>query len=296
MQLRSIEWQMPDRQAAVDFLQHPWGLIAVETRGDTTYLRGTGAHHYAVAVTQGPERRVLSTTLAGTLEEVRQIWARVQASGLRHGPWVEAFDEPGRGAGFCVEGADGEPYRLVAERDPAPAALPSNSTQPVQLAHVVFNTPDREAAAQTLVRVFGFQISDRTRRIHFVRCDAMHHVLAYQESTSKKTLNHVAFEMRDTDAVLRGMGRLKDAGCASVWGPGRHGPGNNVFAYFVGPFGACIEYTAEVERIDDSYVPGTPESWKWPEGRMDHWGIFTRDLEKLEGTAESFPYRSIAGA
>jgi 2,3-dihydroxy-p-cumate/2,3-dihydroxybenzoate 3,4-dioxygenase len=141
--------------------------------------------------------------------------------------------------------------------------------------------------------VFGFRVVDRTRIMSFVGCDELHHVVALTDN-KQKTLNHVAFEMLDTDAVLRGMGRLNDAGCASVWGPGRHGPGNNVFAYFVGPFGACIEYTAEIERVDESYVPGTPESWAWPKGRMDQWGIFSRELEKLEASSETFPYRAVA--
>ena len=38
------------------------------------------------------------------------------------------------------------------------------------------------------------------------------------------------------------------------WGVGRHGPGNNVFAYFIGPVGIVVEYTAEVLQVDDSYV------------------------------------------
>jgi catechol 2,3-dioxygenase len=66
---------------------------------------------------------------------------------------------------------------------------------------------------------------------------------------------------------------MKDAGHAVEWGPGRHGPGNNAFNYFIDPFGLVIEYTAEVEQIDDSYVPGNPEDWKWPAGRYDHWGL-----------------------
>ena len=74
--------------------------------------------------------------------------------------------------------------------------------------------------------------------MNFLRCDDLHHVVAYAES-NKSTLNHIAFEMNDTDAVMRGIGRLKDAGCQSFWGPGRHGPGNNVFSYFVAPFGAA---------------------------------------------------------
>jgi hypothetical protein len=38
-------------------------------------------------------------------------------------------------------------------------------------------------------------------------------------------------------------------GFETVWGPGRHGPGNNVFGYFTAPNRQVIEYTAEVEQI-----------------------------------------------
>ena len=65
---------------------------------------------------------------------------------------------------------------------------------------------------------------------------------------------------------MRGIGRLRDAGYPPVWGPGRHGPGNNVFGYFVGPHGGVIEYTAEVEEVGDDYKVGGPEDWKWPRG------------------------------
>jgi len=66
---------------------------------------------------------------------------------------------------------------------------------------------------------------------------------------------------------------MRDAGYVIEWGPGRHGPGNNAFNYFVGPDGVVIEYTAEVQQIDDSYLAGGPEDWKWPPGRIDQWGI-----------------------
>ena len=52
--------------------------------------------------------------------------------------------------------------------------------------------------------------------------------------------------MPDIDSVMRGGGRMKDAGFAIEWGPGRHGPGDNAFNYFVGPFGEVIEYTASI--------------------------------------------------
>ena len=293
MRLRSVELQMPNRAAAADFLKEPWGLVDAGTRGDTTYLRGTAPLHYVIAVTEGPARAVVSATIIGSRKEIEAAWDRVRKAGLKHGPWIDEFDEPGRGAGFVAAGPEGEPYRFVAERDPAPAALAADRARPIRVAHVVFNTRDREAASRVLVGTLGFKLSDRTRVMNFLRCDDLHHVVAYADS-KQATLNHIAFEMQDTDAVMRGMGRLKDAGCPSVWGPGRHGPGNNTFSYFVAPFGACVEYTAEVQRVDDSYPTGTPESWQWPPGRTDHWGIASRDNAKLAASGETFPYRALA--
>ena len=71
--------------------------------------------------------------------------------------------------------------------------------------------------------------------------------------TNLPTLNHVAFEMPDFNSVMRGMGRMKDNGYPIEWGPGRHGAGDNVFAYFCGPDEVPLEYAAEVLQIDDSY-------------------------------------------
>jgi catechol 2,3-dioxygenase-like lactoylglutathione lyase family enzyme len=294
MHLRSVELQMPDRAGAAEFLKGPWGLVDAGTRGDTNWLRATSGRHYTIAVTQGPARAVMSATVIGTRAEIEAVRKRVEKSGLKHGPWIDEFDEPGRGAGFYVAGPEGEPYRFIVERDPAPAALPADNARPIQVAHVVFNTQNREAATRVLTDTFGFKLSDSTRVMNFLRCDDLHHVVAYADS-KKPSLNHIAFEMQDTDAVMRGMGRLKDAGYPSVWGPGRHGPGNNTFSYFIAPFGACIEYTAEVQRVDDSYRTGTPDSWKWPPGRTDHWGIAGRDNDKLAASGDAFPYRSIAG-
>src|SRR3970040_3187823 len=126
MHLRSVELQLPDRAAAVEFLKGIWGLIDAGTRGDTIYLRGTGPLHYAIAVAEGPTRAVVSVTITGTRKDVEAPWDRVRKAGLKHSPWIDAFDEPGRGAGFSVAGPEGEPYRFIVERDPAPGALPAD--------------------------------------------------------------------------------------------------------------------------------------------------------------------------
>jgi hypothetical protein len=50
---------------------------------------------------------------------------------------------------------------------------------------------------------------------------------------------------------MRGTGRLLRAGVEHVWGPGRHKAGNNTFSYFLDPQGNTVEYTTELERLDE---------------------------------------------
>ena len=115
----------------------------------------------------------------------------------------------------------------------------------------------------------------------FMNCNRDHHTLAIGD-TDNDALNHVAFMMPTLDAVMRGGGRMKDHGHAVEWGPGRHGPGDNAFNYFIDPFGVVIEYTAEVEQIDDGYVARGPADWTWPPKRLDQWGIGTGPSPRLK--------------
>jgi catechol 2,3-dioxygenase len=88
--------------------------------------------------------------------------------------------------------------------------------------------------------------------------------------------------MPDLESVMRGGGRMRDAGHPIEWGPGRHGPGDNAFNYFIDPNGVAIEYTAEVQQVDDTYQARGPEDWKWPPGRVDHWGISAPPSARLK--------------
>jgi catechol 2,3-dioxygenase-like lactoylglutathione lyase family enzyme len=183
-------------------------------------------------------------------------------------------------------------FRFVTERKRVKRLRPDRD-RPLQVTHVVLNAQDREACTRFAVDVLGFRLSDRTGFMNFVRCDRVHHAVAYAQSDNS-LLNHIAFEMTDIDAVMRGIGRMKDAGIATFWGPGRHGPGNNVFAYFVAPFGAAVEYTSEVQRVGSSYKTGRPEDWKWPPNRNDHWGVSARNAVAISQAERIFRFRPLA--
>jgi hypothetical protein len=97
--------------------------------------------------------------------------------------------------------------------------------------------------------------------------------------------------MEDVDAVMRGIGRLRDHGLAPAWGPGRHGPGANVYAYFIAPFGPVIEFSTAVEKVPEDYQVGAPEDWTWPPNRIDQWGISDKDFDGLRRAEERFRFR-----
>ena len=145
--------------------------------------------------------------------------------------------------------------------------------RPRKIAHVNLNARDFDASLAFFTDALGFRVVDDNAPLWFLHCANTDHSSIVLAKTNLPTLNHVAFEMPEFDSVMRGMGRMKDNGYPIEWGPGRHGPGDNVFAYFCGPDEVPLEYAAEVLQIDDSYQPRGSSIWKFAPGRSDQWGI-----------------------
>lgn len=287
IKLRSIELIVENSAAAAEFLTDIWGMAPAEVRGTTQYLRGSGPHAYLVALEQGGQPSVRSVTFVCSADDVHGIQQRVAASDLNATP--TRSEDPGGGEGLIVELPEGEIFRFLAnaaEVEP----IDGQDDLPVQLTHVVLNSADAEASGRIAETVLGFRVSDRTKGMVFVRCNDSHHSTAFARA-GFSSLNHIAFEMQDVDAVMRGIGRLRDHGMAPAWGPGRHGPGANVFAYFIAPFGPVVEFSTAVEKIPDDYKVGAPEDWTWPEGRIDQWGLSEKDNLSLRQAEERFRFR-----
>jgi catechol 2,3-dioxygenase len=136
--------------------------------------------------------------------------------------------------------------------------------------------------------VLGFSVSDRSL-LTFVRCGPDHHSVAFHPGESS-SLHHIAFEMADIDSVMRGAGRMRDSGRPIEWGLGRHGPGNNVFAYFVGPEDFVIEYTAEIEQVNDATPVRTPGDWTYPAGHSDLWGATPPPSERMKAAQKKIAF------
>jgi catechol 2,3-dioxygenase len=281
--LRSVALTVPDLAAAESFYTRVWYLEVAARAEGVLYLRGSGADHHLLALHAAPgtpqlRQLTLRARSAQALQAVAE--ATVAAGGVvEHGPGP-ALD-PAGGQRVLIRDADGRRFEIVFGDTRRSADDPPPADQPQRLAHAVLNSHAVEATRAFLEQALGFVLADRTKIMAFMNCDADHHTIALGD-TDNDALNHIAFVMPTLDAVMRGGGRMKDAGHGIQWGPGRHGPGDNAFNYFVDPFGIVIEYTAEVEQIDDSYQPGSPSDWTWPPGRIDQWGIAISPTPELK--------------
>lgn len=272
--LRSVALNVPDLARAEAFYTQVWQLEVAHRKDNAVYLRGSGTDHHLLALYAGgalPQIRqvTLRARSAQALEQIAQAVPR--AGGSIVSPIAPLAKNPAGGTGLTLRDPHGRVFQVV-HGDQQREAQPPVQDRPVRLTHVVLNSHAVDATQQFLADALGFTLADRTVAIAFLNCNSDHHTLAIGVSDND-ALNHIAFLMPDADGVMRGGGRMRDAGFPIQWGPGRHGPGNNLFNYFIDPFGIVIEYTAEVQQVDDSYLPRGPDDWKWPPGRVDQWGI-----------------------
>jgi catechol 2,3-dioxygenase len=289
--LRSVALTVPDLALAEDFFTRTWHLQVVARADNAIYFRGAGSDHHLLALHHAPgAAQILHITLrARSLNALALASQRtVDAGGHVLAP-TAPLTEPGGGHAVTLADPEGRVFRLVYGDEQIEAM--DASDMPLRLAHVVLNSSHVEDTRQFMEAALDFSMSDRTRIMAFMRCNNDHHSVALGD-TDNNALNHIAFLMPDIDAVMRGGGRMKEAGFPIEWGPGRHGPGDNAFNYFIGPFDVVIEYTAEVEQIDDSYQTGQPSDWTWPPGRVDQWGISPPPSARLKEAQRAVVFAS----
>ena len=286
--LRSVDLDTPDLARSEAFYTSVWGLDLVTRQDGVSYLRASGTDHHVVALRAGdsPALRAVTFRLDSDAQfETIAAACREHGATLLSGP--AANPGPDGGTVMTIRSPDGSALRFV-HGDAQHAAQP-DGTRPVRLAHVNINSTDVDSLAGFYQRALGFRLTDRSKAMAFVRCNADHHAIVIAEAPVNG-LNHVAFLMPDLESVMRGSGRMIDDGHPIAWGVGRHGPGDNVFAYFIDPLGIVIEYTAEVLQVDDDYVVRGPSEWRWPPGRTDHWGIAPPKADHVKAAQLAVPF------
>lgn len=287
--LRSVDLVVPDLAAAAEFYTNVWGLEVTDHTAAGVWLRGTGSDAQILALHAGACAAIRSMTFRvaadadpyALMSALTALGSETLASGI-------AADEPGAGQVFAVRDAQGRTVRLV-HGDVAMTPLAADPDRPERLAHVNINSDDVARDTRFYTDALGFTLTDRSKMMAFVRTNSDHHSVVIADAPVN-TLNHVAFQLPTWEAVMRASGRMVDHHFPVGWGPGRHGPGNNVFAYFVDPFGFVIEYTADVLQVDDDYRVGGPSDWTWPAGRTDQWGIAPPKTVECKAAQLAIPF------
>jgi len=269
--IRSVHLRVPDLAKAIPFYTSVWGLIEVSSAGGIHYFRGIGDDPYLLALSEGETATMDVTWRANDDTDLAALRDQMVAAGASVENDIAPITTFGGGTGFSVR--DHADRRIcIVQGDDRPAPLENADYNPVRLAHVNINCADIEVDIAFYRDGMGMQLTDQSSMMGFLRCNDDHHAIVLANATVNN-LNHVSFLHDHYDDMMRAGGKMCDAGFDIGWGPGRHGPGDNVFFYFVDPFGIVIEHTAEVEQVDDSYPVGGPEDWVWPEGRVDKWGV-----------------------
>ncbi|GIE75565.1 oxidoreductase [Actinoplanes philippinensis] len=257
--LRHVDLAVPDYDRQLDFYTTMWGLDAETTDEGIAFLAAAGSpEQYSVRLRKAAEKRLdLIAFGAANQADVDALAERLGRAGVRLINEPGRIQTPGGGYGFRFFDNDGRTVEVssdVAVR--RHRKLAEGESVPVKLSHVVINSPNPEATVAFYDRHLGFALSDTLMHprmgsmMWFLRTNRWHHSLAVARGPHV-ALHHASFEMRGIDEYMRGTGRLLRGGVEKVWGPGRHMAGNNTFSYFLDPHGNTIEYTTELEELDE---------------------------------------------
>jgi catechol-2,3-dioxygenase len=274
-EIRHVGYAVTDLAAEAAFYRDTWGLKDAGENDGMLHFAAQGHNElYVVRLRQSDVQRIDIITLAAdSRADVDALHAKIATYGCQIVFAPKDLDTLGGGYGFRFFSKDGLPFEISSDVARGPSReLTRWEGIPQKISHIVLHSPDHQEMVRFFTDVLGFKVSDWLGDFMcFLRCNQWHHRIALLPGPP--CLNHVAYDMLGVDDMMRGIHRLKQKGTDIRWGPGRHTAGNNTFSYFTTPAGFAVEYTADLEEVDDTtweaqvHVPAPLV--------MDQWGIGT---------------------
>jgi catechol-2,3-dioxygenase len=265
-----IALRVRDLDAAVGFQCDVIGMRETERSARAAYLTCNERHHELILI-EDPDHRGydhIGLEVAGPAALERARRQVVQAGGRL---LSDVYDgEPGIDRALRLVAPGGHVVKLFCGMERGEPADPGD--RPVKFEHVSVKVRDVGRFERFLVEGLGFAFSDRMGPLaSWWHCDADHHGIAVVRSL-RSGLSHYAYAWPSLDALGRVADRLKAArGARLVWGPSRHGPGNNHFVYLHDEDGAMVECCSELARMapEGDYEPRT---WPVDPATINQWG------------------------
>jgi catechol 2,3-dioxygenase len=254
--LAYLAMAVPDLQAAIEEAQEINGLHLVGRSIDTAYLT-SGERAFELLLRSGSATGVQRIGLEATNEDsFRLLKSRLQNGNI---PFSELSDPyPGITRALRFDGPSGHAFELADNSSRSERlSYGTPGVRPRRLGHALLKVEDLQPVEDFLIEYLNFRVSDRALNgeIVWLRCSEIHHSINLMKGTPG--LHHYAWEADDW-AVFKQLGDvLRGHGRQLAWGPGRHGPGNNLFTYHADLTGALVEYFADILRVERE------ESYQW---------------------------------
>lgn len=204
-------------------------------------------------------------------DALAELHDRATSEGLKPKPFEAELFNPGA---FAVSDPDGNV--IVFGHAPEDSASKGIGRMPLRgpLQHITFATQDIKSFEDFYCGKLGFAVSDYVVReadgkvmTIFMRSNHEHHTIGvfFQNRTG---VDHHSYEAAEWGVMKDWCDRFGDRKIKVEWGPGRHGPGNNLFAFIVDPDGNWIEISAELEIMYDRPA----KTWPHEERTLNLWG------------------------
>jgi len=293
-QIRHVGLFTPKLEQHATFYTEGWGLDPVMRSPEVVYLRGSSPEHFILSLHRNETRGLHHIAYSMPDDDaVRRAAAHLNESGVRVLDEPRLLEEPGSGFGVRFIDPDGRCIELSSGVADHADGWRSKSVEPRSVCHIVNNTPDLPRITDFYTKVLGFRVSDWSgEQMVFLRSDSKHHNISFN-AAPHASVNHIAYLVSGVDELMRGISNLRQQGLEPAWGPGRHGPGNNIFCYFRDPFGYVAEYTSDIDYIRDE---SKHQPRVWPRGpqSMDRWGVAAPPSPELREAMTGEPDRGWA--
>jgi len=274
LDLRATELSSPDQDVDLEdaniFLTlgdeyHCLGLFS-DTRTDASNGRvpaqRSRIHHLALEV--------------DTDAELAALAARLNQAGLELK--LEARDgDPDMGDTLWFSDPDGNRIEISVTPDDSlmhsPATLGGRRAQlrPHSLQHLALRTPRLETMVEFYTEALGFDISDwLLRECVWLRCNNDHHTIMLIQGN--QDIDHVGYTISSGSELLMWADYLSRQQTPILWGPGRHGAGNDLFVHFTDAEGVHIELSTELQQYYDRDVTTPPRLWHTRPMALNLWG------------------------
>lgn len=244
-----IALNVRDMEAAVRDAEGIAGVRLVRSSPDRTLLTSNQRHAELVYYRSSADEVRSIGLEANDAACVAEVARRVRQRGLRILSETPSLDVISNSVTFAT--SEGHIFEV---HTPMPLDQPvrymCGGIHPRCIDHVNLTSSDPKAITEELVDVLGMKLSERSTgyELNWLRAgDNRHHTVGLVKG--KPGLHHYSWEFSDFSDFKR-LGDMLDADdrCL-VWGPGRHGAGDNLFTYYVDTGGFLVECTAEMELM-----------------------------------------------